>query len=166
MESQIKKCNTNSSVLKNGALLRRNIRHQSLSNKKVMFAPNAMAKPSHFSNSRKQSDAIHKRPRHNSTRTISKRMSLENSFVEIIEANGEVKKEKIKIDGDNKEFVKNRNKKYSGEFKKAQEYYDMNKEEDKEENDNNEDTKTNTMRNQFAGKLEIIDGMGSRNKKE
>ena len=69
-------------------------------------------------------------------------------------------------DGDNKEFVKNRNKKYSGEFKKAQEYYDMNKEEDKEENDNNEDTKTNTMRNQFAGKLEIIDGMGSRNKKE
>ena len=93
-------------------------------------------------------------------------MSLENSFVEIIEANGEVKKEKIKIDGDNKECVKNRNKKYSGEFKKAQEYYDMNKEEDKEENDNNEDTKTNTMRNQFAGKLEIIDGMGSRNKKE
>ena len=166
MESQIKKCNTNSSVLKNGALLRRNIRHQSLSNKKVMFDPNAMAKPSHFSHSRKQSDAIHKRPRHNSTRTISKRMSLENSFVEIIEANGEVKKEKIKIDGDNKEFVKNRNKKYSGEFKKAQEYYDMNKEEDKEENDNNEDTKTNTMRNQFAGKLKIIDGMGSRNKKE
>ena len=62
------------------------------------------------------------------------------------------------------EKVKNRNKKYSGEFIKAQEYYDKNKEEDKEENDNIEDTKTNTMRNQFVGKLEIIDGMGNRTK--
>lgn len=163
--SVIKK--TNTSVLKNTCRLnKRNKRHESLSpsKKKVMFDSSSLNKPSRFSKNNLEASprprALNQKRHNSSCNSSTKRISInnENSFVEIIEPNGSIKKEKIKGDTINREFSMNRNKNNSGEFIKAQEYYNKTKETD-ELDDFVEDTLTNTMRNQFVGKLEIIDGM-------
>lgn len=158
---------TNTSVLKNTSRSARlNNRQESLSpsKKKVMFDSSSLNKPSRFSKNNLENSprprTFHKKRHNSSCNSSTKRISInnENSFVEIIEPNGSIKKEKIKGDKINREFSMNRNKNNSGEFIKAQEYYNKTKETD-ELDDFVEDTLTNTMRNQYVGKLEKIDGM-------
>ena len=77
-------------------------------------------------------------------------------LVEIIDGQGNISKEKVKGDKGKDDFCINRNKKMEGEFKKAEEFYLQNK--DKNETDDiDEEIKTNTVRNQFVGKLNAID---------
>ena len=148
------------SVLKTGDHLRK--RQESFSpslKKRVMFdvGSTQTSSRSSFQNIEILRSNTHSHRKRNNSTGITKKMSItyENSFVEIIDENGVVKKEKIKGQN-NEEFNKNRNKKYVGEFSKAQEFYNKNKEKE-EIDDNLEDTVTNTMRNQFAGKLDVLD---------
>ena len=88
--------------------------------------------------------------------------------LEIIESNGKIITEEIKYTKDNEEFIKKRGKKCSGEFKKAIDFFkNLNSEKDEFLLLTNEDIKTNTIKNQFVGKLEKVDaGNKSKNIKK
>ena len=81
----------------------------------------------------------------------------EENYVEIIDEKGNVKKEKIKYnEEENKAFKEKRKKKINGEFKMALEFHDKIKEEEDEEQE--DETVNNTIKNQFASKLNKLDG--------
>ena len=88
--------------------------------------------------------------------------------LEIIDSNGKIIKEDIKYSKDNEEFIKKRGKKCSGEFKIAIDFFrNLSKEKDEFLLLTNEDIKTNTVKNQFVGKLEKVDaGNKSKNIKK
>ena len=95
------------------------------------------------------------RKRYNSVKFQGQILFAEK-LVEIIDGQGNISKEKVKGDKGKDDFSINRNKKMEGEFKKAEEFYLQNK--DKNETDDiDEEIKTNTVRNQFVGKLNVID---------
>lgn len=95
------------------------------------------------------------RKRYNSVKFQGQILFAEK-LVEIIDGQGNISKEKVKGDKGKDDFSINRNKKMEGEFKKAEEFYLQNK--DKIETDDiDEEIKTNTVRNQFVGKLNVID---------
>ena len=81
----------------------------------------------------------------------------EENYVEIIDEKGNIKKEKIKYnEEENKAFKEKRKKKINGEFKMALEFHDKIKEEEDEEQE--DETVNNTIKNQFASKLNKLDG--------
>ncbi len=104
--------------------------------------------------------------RHNSvfnpTINIRKKFFFsDENIVELIDEKGNVKKEKIKNnEKENKEFKEKRQKRNSGEFVIAAEYFEKVKEECHSEDC--EETINNTIKNQFANKLNKLDGGGSR----
>lgn len=107
--------------------------------------------------------------RRNSTRimsSISQKFKLffeDQLVVEVINADGTIKKEKMPIrETGSNEFNKTRNQKYVNEYVKAAEFFNQNIEERDCEDDNAEDTFTNTIRNQYVGKLSLLDS-GAKN---
>ena len=166
MEVEIKKCNT--SVLKNNRFSSHRNDSLSPTKKKVMFESGTVKQHSHFSEHNSlispkpisQSPGRRRHSRQSSSKSDKKIqiVNKDSGFVEVIEPNGEIKKEKIKIDTSKKEFQITRNSNNAGEFSKAQEFYNKNKEND-EIDDYVEDTLSNTMRNQYVGQIKNIDGM-------
>ena len=147
-------------------------RRQSDISKKVMFDINVNRTPSRVltqkevhpilfidkSTSTTNQNEVKKFPqrkRYNSVKFQGQILFAEK-LVEIIDGQGNISKEKVKGDKGKDDFSINRNKKMEGEFKKAEEFYLQNK--DKNETDDiDEEIKTNTVRNQFVGKLNVID---------
>lgn len=148
-------------------------RRQSDISKKVMFDINVNRTPSRVltqkevhpilfidktsSSSTNQNEVkrFPQRKRYNSLKFQGQILFAEK-LVEIIDGQGNISKEKVKGDKGKDDFSINRNKKMEGEFKKAEEFYLQNK--DKIETDDiDEEIKTNTVRNQFVGKLNVID---------
>lgn len=89
-----------------------------------------------------------------------KLVTIEGCLIEIIDAKGNISKKIMKSNKEepktNSEFAKTVIKKHSGEYSKAQSFFNENKEKE-DMDDFIEDTVTNTMRNQFAGKMEVLD---------
>ena len=147
-------------------------RRQSDISKKVMFDINVNRTPSRVltqkevhpilfidkSTSTTNQNEVKKFPqrkRYNSVKFQGQILFAEK-LVEIIDGQGNISKEKVKGDKGKDDFSINRNKKMECEFKKAEEFYLQNK--DKNETDDiDEEIKTNTVRNQFVGKLNVID---------
>ena len=127
MEVEIKKCNT--SVLKNNTFSSHRNDSLSPTKKKVMFASGTVKQHSHFSehNSSISPKPISQSPgrRRHSRQSSSKSdkkiqiVNKDSGFVEVIEPNGEIKKEKIKIETSKKEFQITRNSNNTGKFSKA-----------------------------------------------
>ena len=114
-------------------------------------------------------------PEVNINKTLKKSISNKDKKIfkilpklEIIDSNGKIIKEDIKYSKDNEEFIKKRGKKCSGEFKIAIDFFrNLSKEKDEFLLLTNEDIKTNTVKNQFVGKLEKVDaGNKSKNIKK
>ena len=136
MEVEIKKCNT--SVLKNNRFTSHRNDSLSPTKKKVMFESGTVKQHSHFSEHNSsispkpisQSPGRRRLSRQSSSKSDKKIqiVNKDSGFVEVIEPNGEIKKEKIKIETSKKEFQITRNSNNAGEFSKAQEFYNKNKE--------------------------------------
>jgi len=114
-------------------------------------------------------------PEVNINKTLKKSISNKDKKIfkilpklEIIESNGKIVSEDIKYSKDNEEFIKKREEKCSGEFKKAIDFFrNLSKEKEEFLLLTNEDIKTNTVKNQFVGKLEKVDaGNKSKNIKK
>ena len=114
-------------------------------------------------------------PEVNINKTLKKSISNKDKKIfkilpklEIIDSNGKIIREDIKYSKDNEEFIKKRGKKCSGEFKIAIDFFrNLSKEKDEFLLLTNEDIKTNTVKNQFVGKLEKVDaGNKSKNIKK
>jgi hypothetical protein len=85
----------------------------------------------------------------------------DENIVELIDEKGNIKKEKIKNkEKENEEFKEKRKKRNSGEFVIAAEYFEKVKEES--DSENSEETFNNTIKNQFANKLNKLDNASSR----
>ena len=85
----------------------------------------------------------------------------DENIVELIDEKGNIKKEKIKNkEKENEEFKEKRKKRNSGEFVLAAEYFEKVKEES--DSENSEETINNTIKNQFANKLNKLDNASSR----
>lgn len=88
-------------------------------------------------------------------------VKIEGCLIEIIDTKGNISKTMINHNQDehqNKEFTKTVISKQTGEFSIAQSFFNEIKIKEKEDGDEfNEDIVTNTMRNQFAGKMEVLD---------
>jgi len=114
-------------------------------------------------------------PEVNINKTLKKSISNKDKKIfkilpklEIIDSNGKIISEDIKYSKDNEEFIRKREKKCSGEFKKAIDFFrNLSNEKDEFLLLTNEDIKTNTIKNQFVGKLEKVDsGNKSKNIKK
>ena len=114
-------------------------------------------------------------PEVNINKTLKKSISNKDKKIfkilpklEIIDSNGKIIREDIKYSKENEEFIKKRGKKCSGEFKIAIDFFrNLSKEKDEFLLLTNEDIKTNTVKNQFVGKLEKVDaGNKSKNIKK
>lgn len=110
-----------------------------------------------------KASSLSSRNRRNSTRimsNISQNFKLvfdDQLIIEVIDADGIIKKEKKTIrESCPNEFNIKRNKKYFNEYVKAAEFFNKNYEQ-RECDDVTEDTVTNTLRNQYAGKLDRLD---------
>ena len=149
-------------------------RRQSDITKKVMFDTSVNRVPSRFltqketnpikvaeqppTSTQNEGTKIHQRKRYNSLKCPGQ-ISFAKNLVEIIDGQGNISQEQVKGDKGKDDFCINRNKKMEGEFKKAEEFYLQNKDHNENEDDVDVDEEiiTNTVRNKFVGKLNVID---------